>query len=86
MHTKAVPYLRRLVAGFPPRRTGLEPMSVYVGFVVNKVAVGQAFPEYFSFPCQFWFHQLLHIHHYLSSRAGTIGQTVADVPSELSLA
>jgi hypothetical protein len=36
------------------------------------------------FPCQFSFHRLLHAHHY-RPRVGTIGQTVADVPSELGL-
>jgi hypothetical protein len=60
-------------------------MSVNVGFVVDKVALGQIFSEYFGFPCQFAFHLLLHIHHHLSSGAGTISQTVAAVPSELSL-
>jgi hypothetical protein len=62
-----------------------EPRSVHVGFVVNKVALRQVFSEYFGFPCQFSFHQLLHIHHHLSSGFGTIGQLVADVPSGLSL-
>jgi hypothetical protein len=59
--------------------------SGHVGFVVNKVALGQVFSEYFGFPCQFSFHRLLHIHHHLSSGAGTTGQLVADVPSGLSL-
>jgi hypothetical protein len=31
----AVPYLRRLVAGFPPRRPRFEPRSGHVGFVVD---------------------------------------------------
>jgi hypothetical protein len=53
-------------------------------FVVDKVALGQVFSKYFDFPYQFSFHQLLYIHH-LPSRAGTIGQLVADVPSGLSL-
>jgi hypothetical protein len=53
-----------------------------VGFVVGKAALGQDFSEYFSYPCQFSFHQLLHIHP--SSRDGTISQLVADVPSGLS--
>jgi hypothetical protein len=44
-----------------------------VGFVVDKVALGQVFCEYFGFPCQSSFHQLLHNHHHLSG-AGTIGQ------------
>jgi hypothetical protein len=56
-----------------------------VGFVVDKVALEQAFSEYFGFPCQFSFHRLLHIQHHLSSEAGTIGQLVADVPSGISL-
>jgi hypothetical protein len=56
----------------------------HVGFVVNKVALGHVFSEYFVFPCQFSFHRLLHIHHHLSSGAGTIGQVVADVPSGLT--
>jgi hypothetical protein len=35
--------------------------------VVDKVALGQAFSEYFGFPCQSSFHQLLHNRHDLSS-------------------
>jgi hypothetical protein len=48
-------------------------MSGHVGIVVDKVALGQVFSEYFSFPCQSSFQQLLH-NHRLSSGAGTIGQ------------
>jgi hypothetical protein len=55
-----------------------------VGFVVDKVALGQVFPEYFGFPCQLSFHKLLHTHH-LSSGADKMGQLVADVPSGLIL-
>jgi hypothetical protein len=39
----AVPCLRRLVAGLSPRRPGFDPGSVNVGFVVDKVALGQVF-------------------------------------------
>jgi fatty acid desaturase len=57
-----------------------------VGFVVDKVTLGQVSTEYFGFPCQFSFYRLFHNHHHhLSSGAGTIGQLVADVPSALSL-
>jgi hypothetical protein len=52
-----------------------------VGFVVDKVALGQVFSECFGFPHQFSFHRLLHIQH-LSTGAS---QLVADVPNELSL-
>jgi hypothetical protein len=74
-----------LVAGFPPRLPGFELGSGHVGFVVDEVALGQVFSEYFCFPCQFSFHQVFHIHHHLTPGAGTIGQTVADVPSGLSV-
>jgi hypothetical protein len=80
----AVPQLRRLVAGFPPRQPGFEPTSSHVGFVVDNVALWQVLSEYLGFLCQFSFHRLLHTHH-LSSGAGTVGQLVADVPSGLSL-
>jgi hypothetical protein len=56
-----------------------------VGFVVDKVALGQVFSEYFGFLCQFSFHRLLHIHHHLPSGATTINQLVAEEPSGLSL-
>jgi hypothetical protein len=39
---KAVPWLRRLVAG-------LSPGSVHVGFVVDKVALGQVCPRVLPF-------------------------------------
>jgi hypothetical protein len=66
------------------RRPEFEPRSGNVGFVVDKVALGQVFVEYFGFPCQFSFHRLLHIHH-LPSGAGTIREILVDVPSELTL-
>jgi hypothetical protein len=74
LYMRAVPQLKRLVAGFPPQRPGFEPGSGHVGFGVDKVALGQVFSEYFGFPCQSSFHQFLHNHHHLSSGAGTIGQ------------
>jgi hypothetical protein len=61
-----------------------EPRSGRVEFVVDRVALGRVFYEYFGFLCQFSFHRLLHTHH-LPSGTGTIGQVVADVPSGLSL-
>jgi hypothetical protein len=47
--------LLRLVAGFPPRRPGFEPRSGHVGFVVEKVALGQIFSFSVS-PAKFSFH------------------------------
>ena len=60
----AAPQLKRLVAGFPPLR------SSHVGFVMDKVALGQVFPEYFGFPCQSSFHQ---ISIGITTSKGTIG-------------
>jgi hypothetical protein len=54
---KAVPWLRRSGAGLLPLRTGFDPGSVHVGFVVGKVALGQFFPEYFSFPMSVSLHR-----------------------------
>jgi hypothetical protein len=35
-----------------------------VGFVVDKVVLGQVFSEYFGFPSQSSFHQILHHHNH----------------------
>jgi hypothetical protein len=35
-----------------------------VGFVVDKVALGQVFSKYFVFPSQSSFHQILHLHNH----------------------
>jgi hypothetical protein len=69
---------------FQPRRPGFEPRSGHVASVVDKVALGQVFSEYFGFLYQSSFHRLLHTYR-LSFGAGTMGQVVADVPSGLSL-
>jgi hypothetical protein len=44
-----------------------------VGFVVDKVASGQVFSEYFGFPCQNRsFHELLHHHNHPGQLAETL--------------
>jgi hypothetical protein len=48
-----MPWLRRLVAGISQRSTGFTSGSVHVGFVVDKVALGQVSSELFGFPCQY---------------------------------
>jgi hypothetical protein len=55
-----------------------------VGFVVDKMGLGQIFSEYLDFLCQFSFHQILHTR--LTTGDVTIGQLVADLPHGLSLA
>jgi hypothetical protein len=53
---------RKYTYRFPSRRPGFKPGSGQLGFVVDKMALGQVFSEYFGFPCQPSFHQLLHNH------------------------
>ena len=49
--SEAMPYVRGQVADLS---TGLKTRPVYVGFVVDKVALGQVYlPAVRSFPCQY---------------------------------
>jgi len=41
--SKAVPWFRPVVAGLSPRRTGFDTTSVRARYVMDKVALGQAF-------------------------------------------
>jgi hypothetical protein len=58
----AVPWLQRLVAGLSPRRPGFAPGSIHVGFVVDKVALGQVFLRILRFSPSNIIPPLLHIH------------------------
>jgi hypothetical protein len=51
-----------------------------VGFVVDKVAMGQVFSELLGFRCKSIFHQFFHNHHHLSSRAGSGRSTKSFTP------
>jgi hypothetical protein len=46
----AVPRLRRLDVGLLPRKPAFDPGLVHVGFLVDKVALGQVFPQVLQFP------------------------------------
>jgi hypothetical protein len=70
-----VPRVRHVVAGLPvvnPR--GSNPCQM-MEFVVDKVALGQYFSEYYGLHCQFSFYQMLR----------TIDQLVTEVQRELRL-
>jgi hypothetical protein len=58
------------------------PISSHVGFVVDKVALGMISSEYFGFPCQFSFPQILHTH--LTSGLVQRDPLLADVPRGIS--
>jgi hypothetical protein len=53
----AVPWLKRLVAGLSPRRSGFAHGSINVGYVVEKVALGQVISEIFGFPLSISVHR-----------------------------
>jgi hypothetical protein len=42
---QAVPWVRRLIAGLSPRRSGFDHSPVPMGSVADKVALGQVFPR-----------------------------------------
>jgi hypothetical protein len=73
----------RLVTGIPSRRPWIEPRSGHVGFVVDKVALGQVFFRVLRFPLPILIPPTAP--HSFVIRGGTTGQLVADVPSGLSL-
>jgi hypothetical protein len=75
---QAAPKLRRLVAGFPPRWPGFAPGSGQVGFVVDRVSLGQVFSDYFGISCQCSFHHVLHPHNHPGRYSRP---EMADVPS-----
>jgi hypothetical protein len=47
---KAMLWLRRLVTGLLPRRSVFAPGSVHVGFVMDKVTLGQVLLRVLRFP------------------------------------
>jgi hypothetical protein len=53
-------WVRRLVAGFSPRRPRLTPGSVHFGFVVDKVTLGYVFIRVLWFSHQYHFTVALH--------------------------
>jgi hypothetical protein len=50
----------RAIAQAVSRAARVCARAEHVGFVVDKVALGQVFSKYFGFPCQSSFHQILH--------------------------
>jgi hypothetical protein len=53
----AVPWLRLLVAGLLPRRSGFTPGTVHVRFLVHEVALGRGLLRAVRFPLSVSFHR-----------------------------
>jgi hypothetical protein len=76
----AVPWFRQLVTGLSPRRPEFDPGSVHVGFVVDKLALGQVFPRVLQFPLSISFHRCCitrkkktnHLHHRVAQYASRL--------------
>jgi hypothetical protein len=58
----AMPWLKWLVTGLSLQRAGFLPKSIHVGFVVDKVALGQVFLRVLRFSPVIIIPPLLHIH------------------------
>jgi len=54
---RAIPRLRRSVAGFSQTRNESSPRLVYVGFVVVQAALDRVYFDYFHFLLSISFHQ-----------------------------
>jgi hypothetical protein len=73
-----MPWLGLLVAVLSPRRPRFAPVSVHVGFVVDKVILGQGFsPSSLAFPFQY--HSIAALHAHVSFEVWTTGLLVAAV-------
>jgi hypothetical protein len=57
--------LQAVSSSLPTKAALVRIKAQHVVFVVDKVALGQVFSEYFGFPCQSSFHQFLHRHNHL---------------------
>jgi hypothetical protein len=57
----------------PTAAARVRARSGHVGFVVDKVTLGQVFSEYFSFPCQSLFHQIINPHNHQGQYNRPIG-------------
>jgi hypothetical protein len=57
--------IAQAVSRWLPTAARVRVRAENVGFVVVKLALGQVFCEYFSFPRQSSFHQFLHHHNHL---------------------
>jgi hypothetical protein len=51
-----LPWLKLLVAGYSQRRPGFVTGSFYMGFAVDKLALGRFFSEFFGLPLSVSFH------------------------------
>jgi hypothetical protein len=54
-----VPLLGRFFVDIPPLQHGFDPRSDNAVFVMDNEAMKQVLAEYFDFPLQFSFHQML---------------------------
>jgi hypothetical protein len=78
-HAKGRAIAQAVSRWFPTAAARVRARVWQVVIVVDKVALGQVFSEYFGFPCQSSFHQILHHHNHLGQVQ--IGYSVADVLS-----
>jgi branched-subunit amino acid transport protein len=80
-----MPWLEWLVAGLSPRRPGFAARSVHVGFVVDKVALGQVFLRVLRFsPVSIFYHCSIPVYHRPMRCATALTEQRIVLPSVLS--
>jgi hypothetical protein len=62
---------------------GLDSIASHTGFVVNKMALGRVFSQYFGFPCWFSFHQVLHVHQSSYLQSSIVSILIASLNNKL---
>jgi hypothetical protein len=72
-----LPWLRRLADDLSPQSPGFTTGSFHTRFVVDEVALGQDFSDFFGFTCQC--HSTVPLHTLVSPAGWTIGPLVAQV-------
>jgi hypothetical protein len=70
-----------LAAELSSRRPGFAPGLVHVGFIVDKLALGQVSVRVLRFPCQY--HSIMALYIYTSPGGWTIGPLVATVHTDI---
>jgi hypothetical protein len=75
---RTVSWLRWLVTGLSQQSPGFVTGTILVGFVVDSVALGKVFSEFFGLPCQYYSTVVFHTILYL----GMNNMSVSDSSSE----
>jgi hypothetical protein len=81
---RTVPWLRRLFAGLSQQSPGFVPGIILVGFVVDRMAVGQVLSEFFGLPCQYHSTVFIHSIHHLGMNNMSVSGSSSETQSHFN--